>query len=298
MSKFQNLSVDSLGPSPRVSEFLRIRRVLFSRKIVIIGLIITALLVLTAIFASLLAPYDPYQIDLSSQLLQPNKFHILGTDNMGRDTLSRIIYGTRISLLVGIVSISIAAAGGITLGLIAGYFGGISHSIIMRIMDALMSFPIILFALVVAALLGGGLQNIIITLGIGLMPGYTRLICGQALTIKENDYVLAGRSIGASSLHVILRHVLPNCFPPLIVMMSMTLGMAILAEAGLSFLGVGIKPPAAAWGSMVSNGYTYLLTNPVLSLAPGIAIMLVVFSFNMVGDGLRDALDPRLRGII
>jgi peptide/nickel transport system permease protein len=298
ISKDSSVSIVSAELTPRVSEFRRVRKVLFDRKIVIVGFIVIALLLLAAIFAGFLAPYDPYKIDLNSQLLQPGKAHLLGTDNMGRDTLSRVIYGTRISLLVGITSVGIAAIFGITLGLVAGYFGGFTFTIIMRIMDAMMSFPIILFALVIVAVLGGGLQNILITLGIGLIPGYTRLICGQTLSIKENDYVLASRTIGMSNRGILLRHILPNCFPPLIVLMSMTLGMAILAEAGLSFLGVGVKAPIAAWGSMVSDGYNYLLTNPMLSLAPGIAIMLVVFAFNMVGDGLRDALDPRLRGIL
>jgi ABC-type dipeptide/oligopeptide/nickel transport system permease subunit len=217
---------------------------------------------------------------------------------VGRDVLSRIIYGTRTSLLVGIVSVGIAASVGMTLGLFAGYFEGTVYIVIMRLMDAMMSLPMILLALVIAALLGGGLKNVMIALGIGLVPGYARLMCAQTLSIKENEYVTAGRSFGASNLRIMFCHILPNSFPPLIVMMTMMLGLAILSEAGLSFLGIGIEPPGAAWGSMISDGYKYLLTNPILSFAPGIAIMLVVFAFNMVGDGLRDALDPRLRGTI
>ncbi|MBA7667641.1 Glutathione transport system permease protein GsiD [subsurface metagenome] len=168
----------------------------------------------------------------------------------------------------------------------------------MRLVDALMSFPMILLALTIAALLGGGLGNIVIALGIAMIPPYARLMCGMALSIKQNDYVTAARAIGASNQRVMLRHIAPNCFPPLIVQMSMMVGGAILAEAGLSFLGIGINPPGAAWGAMVSEGYRYLLTVPMLSFAPGLAIMLVVFAFNMVGDGLRDALDPRLRGTL
>jgi len=169
---------------------------------------------------------------------------------------------------------------------------------LMRIVDALMCFPMILLALVIAILLGNGLKNVMIALGIAMLPGYARLMCAQVLSVKENDYVLAARSTGASNFRTIIRHIFPNCLPPLIVLITMQIGAAILAEAGLSFIGVGIQPPNAAWGTMVSDGQSYLLTNPLLSAAPGIAIMLVVFSFNMIGDGLRDALDPRLRGTI
>jgi len=266
--------------------------------VAIFGLAVIVLTIIVAVFAPVLAPYDPYVPDLDNTLLQPCREHLLGTDSLGRDTLSRIIYGTQTSLLVGIMAISLAAVSGMTLGLIAGYFGGITNMLIMRFIDALMAFPMILLALVIASLLGGGLKNIVIALGIGLMSIYARLMCGQVLTVKENDYIMAERSMGASNLRIMLSHVLPNCFPPLIVLVTLNMGAAILAEAGLSFLGVGIDPPGAAWGAMVSDGYKYLLTLPVLSFAPGVAIMLVVFSFNMLGDGLRDALDPRLRGVI
>jgi ABC-type dipeptide/oligopeptide/nickel transport system permease subunit len=292
--KIENIAVNP----PLVSEFERFRRVFLGRKVVVFGLIIIIFLILSAVFAPLLAPYDPYRVNLNAQLLQPNREYLLGTDDVGRDVLSRIIYGTRTSLLVGIVSVGIAASIGMTLGLLAGYFGGITYTVIMRLMDAMMSLPMILLALVIASILGGGLKNVMIALGIGLIPGYARLMCGQTLSIKENEYVIAGRAIGASNQRIMFRHILPNSFPPLMVMMTMMLGMAILSEAGLSFLGVGIQPPGAAWGSMVSEGYKYLMTNPILSFAPGIAIMLVVFAFNMIGDGLRDALDPRLRGTI
>ena len=262
------------------------------------GLIVIVILIIVAILAPFLAPYDPYWMDPDQQLSQPNREHLLGTDNLGRDTLSRIIYGSRVSLMVGIIAVGIAASIGMTLGLIAGYSGGITFVVIMRIMDAMMSFPMILLALVIAAMLGGGLKNVMIAIGIGMIPGYARMMCGQTLSIRENDYVFAARSIGSSNSRIMLVHILPNSLPPLIVMMTMQLGMAILAEAGLSFLGVGIEPPGAAWGSMVSDGYRYLLRNPMLSFSPGVAIMLLVFSFNMVGDGLRDALDPKLRGTL
>jgi peptide/nickel transport system permease protein len=298
MIKESNIAIKSSENPPRVSDFRRFYRVFLRRKVVLFGLIIIMLLIFTAIFASFLAPYNPYEIDMSNRLLQPSWTHLLGTDAHGRDTLSRIIYGTRTSLMVGIITVGIASFFGITLGLIAGYVGGVANTIIMRFIDALMSFPMILLALVIAALLGGGLKNVMIALGIGLLPGYCRVMCGLVLSVKENDYVTAARSIGDNSQRIMLSHILPNCFPPLIVLMTMQLGMAILSEAGLSFIGIGIEPPGAAWGSMVSDGYRYLLKNPILSFAPGIAIMLVVFSFNIVGDGLRDALDPRLRGRI
>jgi peptide/nickel transport system permease protein len=281
---------------PHSSEFKRVINVFLGRKIVIVGLVIIISLFLTSLFAPLLAPYDPYKIDIRKKLMKPNREHIFGTDSLGRDTFSRIIYASRTSLTVGIGAVSIAVIVGQTLGLIAGYFGGAIFSIIMRITDALMASPMILNALIIATLLGGGLKNIIIALGIGMISGHCRLMCGQVLSIKENEYVIACRAMGSRNLRLMLRHILPNAFPPLMVMISIGLGTSILAEAGLSFLGIGVEPPGAAWGGMVNDGYKYLLMRPMLSFAPGIAIMLTVFGFNMLGDGLRDALDPRLRG--
>ncbi|MDZ7262557.1 MAG: ABC transporter permease [candidate division KSB1 bacterium] len=290
--------VELMEAPPRVSELRRFLKVFFSRWVVVFGIIIVLLFFITAAFAELLAPYDPYEPDLEHPLLQPCKEHLLGTDALGRDTLSRIIYGSRNSLMVGVIALGIAAIVGMTLGLFAGYFGGWRHAVIMRFIDALMAFPMLALALIIAALLGGGLKNVMIALGIALIPGYARLMCGQVLSAKENDYVLAAHASGASSVRIMLFHIFPNCLPPLIVLITMMMGTTMLAEAGLSFLGIGIEAPAAAWGGMVNDGYKYLLTNPVLSSAPGLALMLVVFSFNMVGDGLRDALDPRLRGVI
>jgi ABC-type dipeptide/oligopeptide/nickel transport system permease subunit len=200
--------------------------------------------------------------------------------------------------MVGVVALGIAAVIGIASGLLAGFYGTWINSVIMRIVDALMSFPMILLALLMAGLLGGGLKNVMIALGVALIPGYARLMCGQVLSIKENDYILAGRSMGSNNWRLMFRHIVPNAMPPLIVLVTMQIGAAILAEAGLSYLGIGITPPTASWGSMVNDGFDYLLTNPLLSFVPGLAIMVVVFAFNMVGDGLRDALDPRLRGTL
>ncbi len=283
---------------PRISEWRRFRRVFFQRKIVFFGLLVLVVLGLAAAFAPWISPYDPYKGNMRGVLLQPNKEHLLGTDPLGRDTLSRLIYGTRTALLVGFTTVAFAAVAGVILGLTAGYFGGITNMIIMRIMDLLLSFPMIILALFIAALLGGGIQNVIIALGIGALPGYARVMHGLTLSIRENDYILAGRAMGSSNSRTMLSHILPNALPPMIVLITLQLGSIILAEAGLSYLGIGIKPPGAAWGAMVNEGYRYLLTNMWLSVAPGLAIMLVVFAFNLVGDGLRDALDPRLRGLL
>jgi peptide/nickel transport system permease protein len=283
---------------PRINELRRFVRVFFGRPAAIFGAIIVAAFIIAAIFPGLIAPYDPYEQELNNALLQPGNNHLLGTDSLGRDMLSRIIFGARTAAMVGVVALSIAAISGMTLGLIAGYFGGLAYTIIMRFIDALMAFPTILLAMIIASLLGGGIINVMIAVGIGMMPGYARVMCGQVLSVKENDYVLAGRAIGGSSLRIILRHVFPNCFPVMIVLMTMQIGITILAEAGLSFLGIGIEPPTAAWGGMVNEGYPYLLSRPLLSFIPGLAIMVVVFAFNMVGDSLRDAADPRLRGAI
>jgi peptide/nickel transport system permease protein len=283
---------------PRVSEVRRFLKVFLSRPIVIVGMIIILAFLLTAALANFISPYGPFDRDMYHVLAQPSAQHLLGTDTLGRDILSRIIFGSRISLMVGVVALGIAAMIGNILGLIAGYFGGRTYAVIMRFIDALMSFPMILLALVIASLLGGGLVNVMLSLGVALLPGFCRLMCGQVLSVKSTDYVLALHSLGASDRRIMFRHVLPNSFPPLIVLVTMMIGMTILAEASLSFLGVGIEPPAPAWGAMVNVGYPYLISNPILSVAPGVAIMLVVFGFNMVGDGLRDALDPRLRGIL
>jgi ABC-type dipeptide/oligopeptide/nickel transport system permease subunit len=282
----------------RISEFQRFQRVFFGRRVVIFGFIIILLLILTAIFAPFIAPYDPYQQDLVHNLQHPNAQHWLGTDEIGRDVLSRLIYGTRTSLMVGIVAVGVAALFGVTLGLVSGYFGGWLDTIIMRIIDALMAIPGLVLALVFAAVLGGGLFNIMIAVGVSMVPGYCRLMRGQVLSVKNADYILAAHSLGGNDIRIMMRHILPNCLPPLIVLVTLQLGMAILTEAGLSYIGIGIAPPGAAWGSMVNEGYHFLSMNPVLSFAPGLSIMLVVLAFNLVGDGLRDALDPRLRGIL
>jgi ABC-type dipeptide/oligopeptide/nickel transport system permease subunit len=272
--------------------------VFLGRKVVILGAAIIAVLVLAALLADVISPHDPYRQNLRESLQQPSPAHLLGTDALGRDTLSRVIYGSRTSLAVGLVSTLIGAVVGMALGLLAGYYGGILNTLIMRFVDALMAVPSLMLALAIGAALGGGLTNVMLSLGISIVPTYARLMRGQVLTVKQQDYIAAGEVIGGSDLRIMLWHILPNCLSPLIVLITLNLGAAILAEAGLSFLGLGINPPGAAWGAMVNDGYRYLMTNPVLSFAPGLCVMLVVLAFNLVGDGLRDALDPRLRGTL
>jgi peptide/nickel transport system permease protein len=282
----------------RTSEWRRFIRIFLSRGLVIFGLIILLVIIIVAIFGPLFAPYSPSEQNLRQFLQPPSREHLLGTDFVGRDCLTRLIYGARSSLMVGVVALGIAASVGMAAGLLAGFYGSWINAVIMRIVDTLMSFPMMLLAMLIAGLLGGGLKNVMIALGIALIPAYARLMCGQVLAIKETDYILAERSLGSSNWRLMFRHIFPNALPPLIVLITMQIGSAILAEAGLSYLGIGIAPPTPSWGAMVNDGFKYLVTNPLLSFVPGFAIMLVVFGFNMVGDGLRDALDPRLRGTL
>ena len=283
---------------PKVGELRRIAGVMRGRRVVEISAVVIVIFIFVAIFAPLIAPWSPNALDLRNTLSPPTRTHLLGTDELGRDTLSRIIFGARISLLVGIVAVAAAGIIGMGLGLMAGYLGGWINVIIMRFIDALLALPPLILMLAITAVLGGGLLNVLIALGIGLMPTYCRLMCGLILTLKEMDFILAAKAIGAKSPRIMVRHLLPNALPPLLVLITMNLGTAILLEATLSFLGIGIAPPTPSWGSMVNGGYKYLLTNAMISFAPGVCILLVVLAFNMVGDGLRDALDPRLRGKI
>lgn len=284
--------------APRqVSEFRRIVGVFFRRSVAVLGLSLILIVLLAAIFAPWLAPYDPYQMSMDN-LQGTSLRHLLGTDELGRDLLSRIIYGSRVSLMIGLSVVAVSGVIGYFLGMMAAFFGGTTYMIIMRATDTMMAFPQILLFLLIAALLGGGFINVLIALTVGMLPGHIRMMCGQALSVKENDYILAGRVIGASNLRIMLRHIFPNAFPPILIMVTIELGGVILAESSLSFLGIGIAPPIPSWGGMVNGGRRYLLDQPVIAIAPGIAIMMIVFGFNMVGDGLRDALDPRLKGTL
>jgi peptide/nickel transport system permease protein len=296
MSDSLTIEKDFAQVAPRVNELKRFSRVFFSRWLVKIGMVLTVASLILAIFAPLIAPYEPDAQNLQQRLLQPNSEHLLGTDQYGRDILSRTIYGARISVIVAFGSILIAAVLGLILGVVAGYFGGWTFHIIMRITDAMMAIPTLIIAMAISAMLGGGVLNIMLAIGISLLPAFSRLMCGQVLSVKENDYITAEKSIGAQNLRILAKHIVPNSFPPIIVQLSLWMGSAILSEAGLSFLGAGINPPTASWGNMINDGYMYLMRSPIMSFAPGLFCMLTVFGYNMIADGLRDALDPRLRG--
>ena len=298
MADHESESKEFLEQPPKISELRRIARVMFNRPVVIAGFVVLVITVLCAILAPIIAPYDPNKTDIMNMLAPPSAEHWLGTDEVGRDLLSRLIYGSQISLLVGVVAVSIAGIFGMGLGLLAGYFEGWVNNVIMRGIDTLLSFPPLILMLAIASILGSGVINVLIALGIGMLPTYARLMAAQVTTLRESDYILAEHSLGAGNGRIMLRHLLPNAFPPLLVLITVNLGTAIMMEASLSFLGVGIIPPTPTWGAMVSSGQRFLLDNPLMSFLPGAAILLVVLAFNMVGDGLRDALDPKLRGTL
>lgn len=271
-------------------------RVLFSRKVIIVCAAVVLLFCLVAVLAPVIAPYDPNEQDLYNLLAEPGGTHLLGTDALGRDVLSRIIYGARVSLLVGIVAVGIACVIGTLLGMSAAYFGGVVDALVMRVSEALRAIPAVVLAIALVAVFGSGLRNVAIILGVSTVPGYVLMMRAQVLSIKSRDYIVAARLQGGSSLRIMFTHILPNCLSPLIVMMTQQVGQTILAEAGLSFLGVGISAPTASWGAMVSEGKNILLQNPIVGLAPGICVAILVICLNTFGDGVRDALDPRLRG--
>ncbi len=251
--------------------------------------------VLLALAAPLIAPFDPYAVAPADSLAAPSAAHLMGTDLLGRDVFSRILFGARISLLVGVVSVGISASIGVLLGLLAGFYGRWIDSVIMRCIDTLMAFPGILLALTIVALLGPGIGNVMIAVGIGGIANYARLVRSSILSIKEEVYVEAARSTGARDRRIMFRHVLPNALPPVLVLASMSYGWALLSAAGLSFLGLGAQAPAAEWGAMLSDGRALLWEAPWTAIFPGIAIMCVVLATNLLGDALRDVLDPRLR---
>jgi peptide/nickel transport system permease protein len=260
----------------------------------VIGGVILLLFVLCALLAPLMAPYDPNRIDLKSVLNAPSAAHLLGTDKLGRDIFSRILHGTSVSLIVGVGAVGFSFAVGCTLGMIAGFIKGAIGSSIMRFMDALWSFPSLILALSIATVIGPGIKNIIIAVGITFTPGFARIMYAQVLVTQEEVYVKAARALGASDLRLLLAHIFPNCLPPLIVYSSLMAAQAIIAEAGLSFLGIGVIPPRAAWGSMLREGYPYLRMAPWASVFPGAMIFLLVLALNFLGDGLRDALDVKM----
>jgi len=263
-------------------------------KAAMFGLVIVGLLVLLGIFAPLLAPQDPFKVNLEIRLLPPGIDHLLGTDHFGRDILSRIIFGARISLEVGIISSTISLLLGMLFGTIAGYYGGWIDNVIMRITDIMFGFPVLLFLIGIMAAFEPNLTTVFFAIGFVSWPRMARIMRGQVLSVKENDYVMANVALGQRDFPLILRHIVPNCLAPVIVAFTMGIASAIMAEASLSFLGLGAQPPTPSWGSMVNLGKDYLRSAPWLTLFPGIAIGLTVLGFNLFGDGLRDALDPTM----
>jgi peptide/nickel transport system permease protein len=260
------------------------------------GLVLITLFALAAIFAPLLAPADPLHQALSTRLKPPTAAHWLGTDALGRDLLSRIIFGARISLLVGVVVVGLAGSLGTLVGLVAGYSGGWLDESLMRLTDVFFAFPALILAMAISGALGPSLTNAMIAIAVVSWPVYARLVRAQVLSLRERDYVEAARSLGASTPRIIWQHILPNTLAPLLVQASFDMGGAILAAAGLSFIGFGTQPPTPEWGVMISDGRNYISTQPWLSLFPGLAILFTVAAFNLIGDGLRDAFDPRLHG--
>ena len=263
----------------------------------IIGGVIIVLFLLIALLAPLLAPQPPNALALKDALTPPCREYTLGTDEFGRSILSRIIFGARVSLNIALIASAVALGIGVPLGALAGYYGGWFDSIVQGLVDLTWAFPTILAALAIMFILGTGLHSVMIAVGVVYWAGYARITRGQFLALREEEYVQAARAVGASNLRIIWRHLLPNSLAPLLVQLSLGMGQVILIEASLSFLGLGAQPPTPSWGAMLSNGRAYLLAAPWLTLFPGLAIMLVVLGFNLMGDGLRDALDPRLSHI-
>jgi ABC-type dipeptide/oligopeptide/nickel transport system permease subunit len=272
--------------------WLRFRR----HRAAMAGLVLLVLLLALSLAAPLLTDQDPRRQQLSQALKPASAAHLLGTDHLGRDTLARLLHGGRLSLLIGFLAVGVGLGVGVPLGAVSGYYGGRVDLVIQRFADILLSFPGFLLALSLVAILGVGLQNVIISVGISAVPSFIRLVRGSVLSIREQVYVEAAEAIGQRQLGIVFRHVLPNAMAPVIVQATLSLGFAILVAAGLGFLGLGVQPPTPEWGTMLGEGRQYIFRSPALTTYPGLAIFLAVLGFNLFGDGLRDALDPRTRG--
>lgn len=261
----------------------------------VVGLVVTTLLILVALFAPLIAPKDPAEQSLISRRASPNSEFILGADEFGRDILSRLIYGARVSLGISVSSVGFGLIAGSLLGIIAGFWGGVIDNVIMRFMDLLLAFPYLLLAILIVSVLGPGILNTIIAIGIWCTPAFARIARGSVAGLRERDFILAARSLGAQDGRIVWRHVLPNTVATILVYASLYLAYAVLMEAALSFLGLGVQPPTASWAGMIASGRNYITTAPHIATIPGIAIAVTVLGFNLLGDGLRDALDPRMQ---
>lgn len=270
-------------------------KLLFKNKAAVVGLGIIILLVLVTAFGKFIMPYNPYIGELSQSLKPPSSVHILGTDEQGRDILSRIIDGTKVSLRVGVTAVAIALTAGIIIGAVAGYYGGVADMLVMRVMDIMLAFPSLLLAIAFMSALGKGIDKAIIAISIVTIPEYARIVRGSVLAVKENEYIQAAKVIGNRDAAIIYKHILPNILSPIVVRATLGISTAILETSALGFLGLGIQPPYAEWGSMLGAGRGYFYNAPHIILFPGLAITITVLAFNLLGDGLRDALDPKQR---
>lgn len=279
----------------KTGQFREVLRRLRRNRAAIAGGIIVLLFVAVALLAPLIVPYPPNEGDLAKRLSPPSREHLLGTDPLGRDLLSRVIYGARISLQIQVVSVAIALGVGTMLGLLGGYYGGAIDHVIMRLMDILLAFPGIFLAISIIAVLGPGLVNLMLAAGIYSVPQFARIVRGSVLSLKEKEFIEAARAVGESDGSILFRYILPNSMAPIIIQTTLRMATVLLTASGLSFLGLGVQPPTAEWGAMLSNARAYLITAPHVATVPGLAIMLVVMGFNLFGDGLRDSLDPRLK---
>jgi peptide/nickel transport system permease protein len=285
----------ALSPALQRPEWRRMARALTRNHLVLAGLVMVVGLMLVAVLAGLIAPYDPIANNLRAREQPPSSYYFFGTDRFGRDVFSRVIHGSRISLLVALVSVALSASVGVLLGLVSGYYGGWIDNLVGRLMDAIFSFPALLLAIGVAAMLGPGLNNAIVAIAVVYAPLFGRVVRGPVLVERSKEYVEAARLLGARSPRVMFLHVFPNVLSPLTVQTTITFSHAILLESYLSFLGLGIQPPFPSWGAMLQESRTFLETAPWMSIFPGVAIMLAVLAFNLLGDGIRDVLDPRIR---
>lgn len=277
------------------SEFRRTLGFVWTSRSTVVGLVLTGLFLFVAIMAPWIAPYDPLDGDLRDRLAPPSAEHPLGNDATGRDLLSRIIYGARTSMWIGLMATVLAMLAGVFLGVVSAFYGGMWDLTVMRLVDVLLTFPPLILAIALISVLGMGTNNLIIAVSISMVPIFARLARGTVLSVKENDYVTAAQSVGASDWRLMTRHLLPNSWGPIIVQATLGIGMAVLAAASLSFLGLGVQPPEPEWGSMLSQAREYIRYAPHFIAFPGVALALFVLGFNLMGDGLRDILDPRLR---
>lgn len=282
-------------PISRTRETLQ---ALLANRLAVAGLLVLTILIIVGVFGPTIAPYGINEIDIANRLAPPSREHWFGTDELGRDVMSRIIVAARVSLQVGFIAVGFALGVGVPIGLVAGYYRGTVDSILMRMMDVLFSFPAILLAIAILAVLGPGIGNAMIAIGLVYTPIFARITRGSVLVVSEEVYVRAARSLGASTGRIIFIHILPNVLAPIIVQTTLSLAFAILSEAALSFLGLGVQPPNPAWGRMLSEGRNLFQQAPWMGIFPGLAILVTVMSFNLVGDGLRDALDPRQKSVI